>query len=88
MDVIPILVLVSLTLVALALLLFVYSVKQGDHEHADRLALLPLEEDELPPETKAGIEKEKGQDLASLSDTSTDLEHEHDRSPHDQTDHL
>jgi hypothetical protein len=32
-------------LVAAFVLLFVYSVRQRDHEHADRLSLLPLEPD-------------------------------------------
>lgn len=36
---------VTLLLVAGALVLFAYSVKQGDHEHADRLSLIPLEDD-------------------------------------------
>lgn len=30
------------------LILFFKSVKQGDFEHADRLSLLPLEEDDTP----------------------------------------
>ena len=45
MDVIPLLVLCSLALAGAGVALFLYSVRQGDHEHADRLALLPLEED-------------------------------------------
>lgn len=36
---------VSLMLVGGSLLLFAYSVRQRDHEHADRLALLPIEDD-------------------------------------------
>lgn len=39
---------VSLMLVAGGLLLFIYSVRHGDHEHADRLSLLPIEDDEAP----------------------------------------
>jgi len=88
MNVIPLLVFLSLTLVCLALLLFFYSVKQGDHEHADRLSLLPLEEDEMPHKNRADIEKNTGQDLGPLSATSTESEHEHDASPHDPADHL
>jgi hypothetical protein len=44
---------VSLMLVVGAVVLFAYSVKQADHEHADRLSLFPLEEDGAPdaPET-------------------------------------
>ena len=45
MNVIPLQVFVSLVLVGLAVLLLVYSVRQGDHDHADRLSLLPLEGD-------------------------------------------
>ena len=88
MDVIPLLVFVSLVLVCFALLLFFYSVKQGDHEHADRLSLLPLEDDEMPQQTKADIGAETGQDLSPLSATSTETEHEHDPGPHDQADHV
>jgi cbb3-type cytochrome oxidase maturation protein len=45
MNVIPILVICSLFLVACAVALFAWSVRLGDHEHTDRLALLPLDED-------------------------------------------
>jgi hypothetical protein len=45
MNVIVLQVFVGLMLVAFALLLLAFSVKHGDHEHADRLSLLPLEED-------------------------------------------
>jgi hypothetical protein len=37
---------VSLMLVLGSLVLLAYSVKRGDHEHADRLSLLPIEDDE------------------------------------------
>ncbi len=37
-----ILVLASLSLVVLAVTLFVWSVRQGTYEHADRLVLLPI----------------------------------------------
>ena len=33
-------------------LLLAYSVKQADYEHADRLALLPVEDDGPPPPSK------------------------------------
>lgn len=36
---------VSLGLAFLAILLFAHGVVQGDHDHADRLSLLPLDED-------------------------------------------
>ena len=45
MNVIVLEVFVSLMLVAGSVLLFVGSVKNRDHEHADRLALAPLEDD-------------------------------------------
>ncbi len=45
MNVVPILVLVSLGLAAAAVLLFVHTTRSGTHDHADRLALLPLEDD-------------------------------------------
>ena len=45
MNVVPVLVLVSLALATLAVLLFVYVTRSGTHEHADRLSLLPLEDD-------------------------------------------
>jgi hypothetical protein len=38
---------VSLMLVGGAVLLFTVSWRQRDHEHADRLALLPAEDDEV-----------------------------------------
>lgn len=48
MNVVVLQVFVSLMLVAGSIVLFVYSVRQRDHEHADRLSLAPLEDD-LPP---------------------------------------
>ena len=45
MEVIALQVFVSLVLVGGSLLLFGHSMRQRDHEHADRLSLLPLEED-------------------------------------------
>lgn len=49
MNVLVLQVFVSLMLVAGGLLLFAWSVKQADHEHADRLSLLPLEEEATQP---------------------------------------
>ena len=46
MSILPVLVICSLALAAVGVLLFLYSIRQGDHEHADRLALLPLEGDD------------------------------------------
>lgn len=50
MSVLVLQVFVSLMLVVGAVILFAYSVKQADHEHSDRLALAPLEEDRVEPE--------------------------------------
>lgn len=38
----------SLGLVALAVLLFIFTIKQQDHHHGTRLSLLPLEDDHAP----------------------------------------
>lgn len=46
MNVIVLQVFVSLMLVAGSVLLFITSIKNRDHEHADRLALFPLENDD------------------------------------------
>ena len=45
MSVLPLQVFVSLMLVVGAVLALAYSLKQADHEHADRLSLLPLDDD-------------------------------------------
>jgi len=45
MSVVVVQVFVSLLLVAGSLVLFVHSVRQRDFDHADRLALAPLEDD-------------------------------------------
>jgi hypothetical protein len=52
-NVVLLLVFVSLLLVAGSLLLFAYSSRQADHEHADRLSLLPMEEEPVVPASKA-----------------------------------
>jgi hypothetical protein len=49
MNVLSLQVFVSLMLVLSAVVALVYSVRQGDHEHADRLSLLPLDDDDAPP---------------------------------------
>jgi hypothetical protein len=43
---------VSLTLAAGGALLFIYSWRQRDSEHHDRLSLLPLEDDPTTPSSK------------------------------------
>ncbi len=45
MEVLVLQVFVSLSLVAGGLLLFAYSARQRDADHADRLALAPLDDD-------------------------------------------
>lgn len=45
MNVIPLLVLFSLVLAAGSVLLFLWSARNRDVDHADRLSLLPLEDD-------------------------------------------
>ena len=45
MNVLLLQVVVSLMLVLGSVLALLYSVKQADHEHSDRLSLLPLEDD-------------------------------------------
>lgn len=46
MNIIPLLLFCSLCLVLGSILLFVFSAKQGDCHEAERLCLLPLEDDE------------------------------------------
>ncbi len=48
MDVLIVTVFVSLMLVAAGLALFVNRLRDGDFEHADRLSLLPLDDDGQP----------------------------------------
>lgn len=49
MNVVPLMIFVSLMLVAASLVLFGHSMKRKDHQHADRLALLPIMDDPPPP---------------------------------------
>ncbi|MBL8862935.1 MAG: cbb3-type cytochrome oxidase assembly protein [Planctomycetes bacterium] len=49
MDVLIVLVFVSIVLVAGAVLLFVFALRQRDFEHAERLSLLPLLDQEPGP---------------------------------------
>lgn len=44
MNVLVLLVFVTLMLVVGAVIAFAWSVKQDEHDHADRLSLLPLED--------------------------------------------
>ncbi len=52
MEVLILQVFVSLLLVAGSVLLFSYSMRQRDHEHADRLSLLAVERDDARPEAR------------------------------------
>ncbi len=45
MEILVVQVFVSLLLVVGGVVLLAYSIKQADHEHADRLSILPLQED-------------------------------------------
>jgi hypothetical protein len=49
MNVIVLQVFVSLMLVVGSVLLYAFSVRHRDYEHADRLALIPLEDDTARP---------------------------------------
>lgn len=51
MNVMVLQIFVSLMLVVGSLVLLAISIKQDDHEHADRLSLLPFEKDEAEAET-------------------------------------
>lgn len=53
MNVLILQVFVSLMLVLGAVLLLAYSIRYGDHEHADRLSLLPLDDEENPSNNEA-----------------------------------
>lgn len=46
MNVLPLQIFVSLMLVGGGILALLYSLRLGDHEHADRLSLLPFEDDD------------------------------------------
>lgn len=46
MDALYLQIFVSLVLVLGSVILFAHSVRQRDNDHADRLALLPIEEDD------------------------------------------
>jgi hypothetical protein len=49
MNVIVLQVFVSLMLVVGSVLLYAFSVRHRDYEHADRLSLIPLEDDSARP---------------------------------------
>lgn len=49
MTVIVLQVFVSLMLVVASVLLFLVSIKQRDHDHADRISLFPLDDEQTQP---------------------------------------
>ncbi len=53
MEVLSLQVFVSLGLVVSSLLLFAFTCRQKTFEHADRLALLPIEDDDAPKDDTA-----------------------------------
>jgi nitrogen fixation-related uncharacterized protein len=55
MDVVPLLVFCSLFLAAAGVGMFVFSLKNKEPDHLDRLSLLPLEDDEEPLEEAHGV---------------------------------
>lgn len=59
MNVVGLLVFVSLMIVLGALIAFAWSVKEHEHEHADRLSLLPLDDQNptAPDASSAGNTK-------------------------------
>ncbi|MBK6849110.1 MAG: cytochrome oxidase [Proteobacteria bacterium] len=63
MEVLILQIFVSLVLVGGALLLFSHSMRQREHEHADRLSLLALERDDATPRAKAPDAKEEVSDV-------------------------
>lgn len=59
---------VSFVLVIGSLLLFAHSVRQRDDEHADRLALFPIEEERSSPRPRAGSPGKKKKESHGGSD--------------------
>ena len=59
MEVLILQVFVSLMLVVGALVLFGFSMRQRDHEHADRLSLLPMAKDDARPAAEESSCKSK-----------------------------
>jgi hypothetical protein len=69
MNVLVLQVFVSLILVAGAIVLFIYTVRQRTLEHADRLVLAPLEDDSVNAES--GPSTEESGCTRSASNTTT-----------------
>lgn len=78
MNIIPLLILFSLGLAACGAALFVFSARNRDHEHVDRLSLLPLEDDLEPePSSSPSSGNQDRGDLASATGRGPSVE------PHD-----
>ncbi|MEM7136767.1 MAG: cbb3-type cytochrome oxidase assembly protein CcoS [Myxococcota bacterium] len=56
MEILTLLIIVCVALIIGAVAFFAWTVRQGTFDHADRLALLPLDDEGAPPEhaTKEG----------------------------------
>lgn len=67
MTVVPVLLFCSLLLVAGSIVLFVFSARQGDCHEAERMCLLPLEDD-APPASSAS--RPEATEIASSKDSS------------------
>jgi len=67
LEIVTVQVFVSLALVLGSLILFGISAKQRDYEHADRLALLPIEKDAGSEEAGASSEKEASMPIQETS---------------------
>lgn len=59
MDALTLQIFVSLALLVGALVLLAYSLKQRDPEHADRLALFPIDDEERPREPDSQGSKDR-----------------------------
>ena len=58
MEVLILLIFIGICFVGIALYFFVWTVRAGSLQHADRLALLPLREDAGPVEAKGSTTSE------------------------------
>ena len=61
MDVVIMLVFISLILVSMGLIFFISRLRDGDFEHAERLSLLPLAEDEGRPRATGEMDAGAGE---------------------------
>lgn len=71
MNVVPLLVVFSLFLAVVSVVLFLYSTRNKDHEHADRLSLLPLEDDLPPSSSPPSSKAASASDLAPAPESRT-----------------